>query len=290
VGPRGRIGRLFFSGAAAMLILAGCGPKIERPTRICPGRGNVLDSLSVLRARREKAIGLRANGQCLLSYYDQNGKPKKENFLVRLWMNPPAEFYLQGDVGFDAKGIVLGSNEREFWLSIRPKEISTYWWGRWAETGSVEKLMISPRAIIEAVGIAQVDGGDGGNWSLSNEGPFDVLTKRNERGAIIKKVYAYSCDYTVRKIEYFDMSGRAGAVAELSRYKEVCEGFSIPTVIKIVRHGSAEKQDSVRVTLESVKPESFTEQRRLAIFTRPEPRGFEHVSRLIGGELVEQPR
>ena len=69
---------------------------------------------------------------------------------------PPVEIYMQGDVAFDPKGIVLGSNEEEFWLAVRLKEVSGYWWGRWSEESRPEKLMISPRLVLEALGVAAV--------------------------------------------------------------------------------------------------------------------------------------
>ena len=66
--------------------------------------------LKTLQDRYEKAVPLKANGQCLLLFY-ADGKPQKENFPVQLWVNPPSEIYMQGDVAFNAKGIVLGSNQ-----------------------------------------------------------------------------------------------------------------------------------------------------------------------------------
>ena len=65
------------------------------------------------------------------------------------------------------------------------------------------------------------------DWSLSNEGAFDVLTRR-DRGAITKKVDIYSCEYQVSKIELFDLTGQVAACAELDSYEEVSEGFSVP--------------------------------------------------------------
>jgi len=262
----------------AMLVLAGCGRELKMPTRICPGKASVSDSLSSLRSQSENAVPLRANGKCLLRYYDESGKGHKENFSVKVWVNPPIEIYLQGDVAFDPKGIVLGSNEREFWLAIKPKEISTYWWGEWAEQDSFDEIPVHPKILLEVIGIAEVDGGE--NWSLSNEGAFDVLTERNDKNAIVKKTYIYSCDCLVRRIEYFGSDNEAVAVAELYKYKEVSRGFSVPTVIKIVKRAEDKKEDSVRITLDSVERANFTEEARSRIFAPPEPGGFKRVEKL----------
>src|SRR4030042_229361 len=144
---------LFF--VPVVLIVGGGAGQMPKSVRICPGKESVTESLSLLRVQLESAVPLKADGQCLLQYHDENGRPKKENFPVKLFVNPPAEIYLQGDVAFDPKGIILGSNKEEFWLAIRPKEISTYWWGRWAEQDGFNKLVISPKTLLEAFGVVE---------------------------------------------------------------------------------------------------------------------------------------
>ena len=272
--------------AAAILsvILSGCAPEIKLPTRICPGRHSLAESLDSLTSFNQ--FPFRANGQCLMEYYAE-GKKHRENFQVKLWVNPPARIYLQGDVAFDPKGIVLGSNEDEFWLAMKPKEISSYWWGQWSESSSLKELMISPKTVLEAFGIAAVDSDE--NWSLSNEGAFDVLTKRDERTET-QKIYIYSCDYRIRRIEYLDVNGQAAIVTEMGRYKEVSGRFSVPTIIKIVNRAEGTIEDSVSITLRlrSVKSWNFSEKAQRRLFTRPEPRRFKHIFRIIDGEMIEQ--
>lgn len=273
---------------AAALIVCGCTPELKIPKRICPGKQTVVQSLDVLNARSENAVSLRANGQCRLQYYD-GGKKRKENFPVKVWANPPLEIYLQGDVAFDAKGIVLGSNEDEFWLAMKPKEISGYWWGRWSDANCPEMLMISPKLLLEGLGIVAIDS-DEGNWSLSNEGRFDVLTRHDNQGMTQNRIHVNCCDYLVEKIEYFDARGEAIAVVELDKYKEVSEGFFVPAGIKITTYGEQAVEDSVEVnfSLRSIKPASFTDKQHDRLFTRPEPRGFEHIYQIVGGEMIEQ--
>ena len=276
-------GKLVFLLVTLVLILAGCGGELKLPKRLCAGKDYVAESLDSLRLANSTPF--RANGHCHLRYYDR-AKPHNENFTVRLFGEPPAKIYLQGDVAFDPKGIILGSNEDQFWLAIKPKEISTYWWGRWAEQDGLYKLPLSPKTLLEAFGVIEL--GDETDWSLTNEGIFDILTKRNEQGGLVRKIYVYSCDYRVRKIEYFNADGEVEVVTELGKYKEVSEGFFVPRVIKITTTGEDNKQDSVKITLSSIKSTSFTEKQRSRIFTRPKTRGYKNIYRIIGDDVIEQ--
>ena len=246
----------------AILIFAGCAPEIQKPIEVVPGKESVAEALSVLKARSQKAVPLRAGGRCLLQYYDAGKKKhKKESLTVLVFVKPPVEIYLQGDATLVPKAIVLGSNEREFWLSIRPKEISTYWWGQWSEQDSSEGLLINPKTLFEALGVAEIKAGE--NWSLSNAGAFDILTRR-QPGVVIKKIYIYSRDYLVKKIEYFDLQGKAIAYTELEGYREVSDGFFVPALIKIIAYGQNKGKDSLSITLDlkSIKPKKITERQQ----------------------------
>jgi hypothetical protein len=267
--------------SGALLIVVGCGPKIEPLVRVCPGKSDVLYSLSAMRSQSANAVGLKAKGQCRFEFYEK-GKLRKQNLTVRVWMNPPDEIYVQGDASVVPKAVILGSNAEEFWLAVRPKEVSTYWWGRWSEQGSVGKVKIDPRVVLEAFGA--VEAGYGQDWSLSVEGPFDVLTMRGEEGRVVKKVYVYNCDYRVANIEYYDEAGQVAVEAELRNYRKVSEGFWVPRVIRISNFSSGRKRDSIRITLKSVKEFEYTDEARGKIFGRREPRGFKHEWRIIKGE------
>ena len=274
--------------SAAILILAGCESRIRQPTEICPGKDSVADALAALKSQSQNVVPLRANGQCRLEYYvEGKNKPQRENFNVRLWVNPPVEIYLQGDKALVPKAIVLGSNEREFWLSIRPKEISTHWGGNWSEQDLSEGLLINPRTLLESLGIGGVETWQ--DWSLSNEGPYDIIAKR-EHDIVIKKIYIYSCDYRVRRIEFFNKDGQAVAGAELDKYKEVSDGFFIPSLIKATTYAKDTGESSLSITLDlkSIKPATITEPRRNVLFKLPQPRGFTNVYRIVNGKWFEQ--
>lgn len=291
--------RLYFYYAAAIMILTGCAPEIREPVGVVPGKESVAEALSVLKARSQNAVPLLAKGRCVLKYYDEDKKERKESLpMVRVVVNPPVEIYLQGDATLVPKAIVLGSNEHEFWLALRPKEISTYWWGRWSEQVSSEGLTINPRIVLEAIGIVEIKAEE--NWSLSNEGAFDVLTKREPpfllsqegTGVVIKKIYIYNRDYLVKKIEYFDSNGLAVACTELGDYKDVSDGFFVPALIKIIAYGqnNGEESLSIDLDLKSIGPKEITEGMQHFYFVRPQPRGFKHVLVNEGGKWIEQQR
>lgn len=277
--------RFFVGFVAAMLIFAGCAPQAQKPAKICPGKRTVSESLSLLRSRSKNRTSLKASGQCLLRYYTEEGKVKKENFPVKLWIAPPSKIYMQGNVAFDPKGISIGSNEHEFWLAMKPKEISSYWWGQWAEENYPERLIINPKLILEALGVVTTK--DIKNWSLSNEEGFDILTKQ-QGSTKAKKIYINNCDYLARRIEYLDNDGEVAIAIELHKYKEPTIGFFVPSLIKIINYINGKEEDSVRITFRSIKSTNFTDKQRDYLFARPQPEGFKHIYEIIGDNIIEQ--
>ena len=269
--------------AVAAIFLTGCAIQAPHPTRPCPGKKSAAEAIETLNLRREKILPIRATGQCLLRYR-LDGKQHKENFPVKLWINPPDEIYLQGDVAFDAAGLVFGANADEFWFWLKPKEISSYWWGSWSQAGNWDNLALSPKAVLEVFGSVDIQDGD---WSLARIGNFDVLILNSEQGVVLKRVYIEPCDYIVSKIEYLDSAGKTTGLAEFAEYQQVNEGFLAPTSIKIAAFANDGSDDSARITLASVKPTQFTEQQRQRLFVRPQPRGFDHVYKIIDGAAIE---
>jgi len=282
-------GRFVLSVAAAALILSGCESRILERMEICPGKGSVSEALAALQSHSQNMAPLKADGQCRMEYYvEGKKKPQSENLSVKLWVDPPHNIYLQADKAVIPKAVVLGSNEDEFWLAIRPKEISRYYWGKWSDQDTSEGPVMNPRTLLEALGIWEVDTEQ--DWSLSNEGAFDILSKR-ENGVITKKIYVYSCEYRVRRIEFFDSNGRPVAGAELDKYEEVSDGFFVPGVIEVTTLGQqTEDSLSIAINLQSVKPAEITEQRRNLLFGRQKPRGFKHVRQILGGKWIEEPQ
>jgi len=283
-------GRFVIFITAAALLLAGCESRILERMDICPGKSSVSEALAELRSHSQNITPLKADGQCRIEYYvEGKKKPQSENLSVKLWIDPPHNLYLQGDKAVIPKAVVLGSNKEEFWLAIRPKEISRYYWGKWSDQDTSEGPMLNPRTLLEALGIWEIDTRQ--NWSLTNEGAYDILSEK-ENGVITKKIYIYSCEYRVRRIEFFDSDGRPVAAAELDKYREVSDDFFVPSVIEVTSQGgNTEDSFSIKINLQSIKPAEITEQRRTILFKRQEkPRGFKHVRQIIGGKWIEEPQ
>lgn len=282
-------GKVVISIVGTILILVGCAPEMRTVKEICPGKHSVTEALAALQSQAQNAVSLRASGQCRLEFYvEGKKKPQKENLDIGLRVNPPAEIYLWGDKPLISKAMVLGSNEQEFWLAIKPKEVSLYGWGKWDEQGSSGGLIINPRTLLEALGMSEVDSHE--DWSLSNEGAFDILT-RQERGVVTKKIHIYSCEYRVSKIELFDSEGQVAAYAELNSYKKVSEDFYVPAFIKVTTFTQDEARDPLSVTLKLRSIQASKEWSDI-IFERRHPKKgkFKNVGVIINGKWIEQPQ
>jgi hypothetical protein len=280
---------------AILLIIAGCESQTqkpgsgfggftrepERPLSKCKGSTTAAEAIAKLEKVENKALPIMASGQCLFEYWAK-GKKHKENFPVKIWVNPSYEIYMQGDVAFDAKGLVFGSNEREFWLAMKPNEIKGYWWGEWEEQSAASG--INPRTVLEAIGIIRMDEG---KWSFTKQDTFDVLT-RSIGGQKVQKIYVYNCDQRIYKIEYFDKAGQIAVVTEPSKYKEIVNGFCVPSVIRITGHGDGQPKEMFRISLDKVKLVVFTEEQKNRLFSRPGPRGFKEVYKIVDNKAIKE--
>ncbi len=275
-------------------LVAGCATTGVPQLPICPGKASAEDALATLGARAAEAVPFRVSGgQCRLTYYvPDDDDPKTHNLPLQLWFQPPSEMYIQGAIAVDPKALVVGCNSKEFWLALRPKEMSAYYWGKWDEAANVEGLIVSPQIVLEAFGIIGGHEGQGnvGNWSLSNEGPYDVLTYENSSGQIAKRVYIYTCDYRVRKIEYFDREGKIAATAELDDYEPVTPDFLVPTKIHVTAVNPDGRADVAEITLSSLKEKQLSQAARDRYFQRQpdEASAYEHVYRYENGHWTAE--
>ena len=279
-----------FTLFAGALLLAGCAGPVKKEALPCPGKKTADEAIASLNVNRRKFMPVRATGQCLLRY-QQEGREHKENFPVKIWTRPPEEVYMQGDVAFDATGLVLGTNRDEFWFWLKPKEISSYWWGKWSQAGEFQKFPLSPSACLEAFGAVDFPASAGhltvGDWSLTHA-RFDILWLHNEKGELVKRIFIETCNYLVAKIEYFDSSGQVVVSADFSDYKKVADDFFVPASIKINAVADDGSVNSAQISLSSVNPAPLNEQQRQRLFVRPKPQGFEHVYQIIDSSAVEQ--
>lgn len=278
--------RAVLLGIWLAVLATGCATQEPSKLPVCPGKATVEEALATLAARADNAVSFRVSGgQMLLRYHEPgDDREKRHNLPMQLWFEPPWNVYIQGSIATDPRAVVIGSNEERFWLALSPKEMSSYYTGRWEDVREVEGLMTSQKLMLEAFGIiVEQDEPDAGQWSLKNDGPFDVLTKRDDSGRPVKRVYVYACDYLVHRIEYMDRRGRVVAAADLSDYKPVTEEFRIPTRVQVTAAGPDRRRDSIDATLEFIKPMEFSQRLRDVIFNPPDANRFEHVYEYVDG-------
>jgi hypothetical protein len=272
------------------MILAGCAPKLPKPLLICPGRQSASSSLYLLQVYANDTKNLNASGQCLAEF-TIDGKPHRENFPVKIWYNVPSRIRIHGDIAFNPRGLDVGSNKDEFWMAMKPKEAgNSYFWGKWTENADFGGLKFGPKVFIESLGLIEVNQSD--NWVLSNSKGTDILSKYDDNGRIIKKIYIYNCDYRVRKIEYFGDNEKVVVAVELDDYKDIYNGVLVPQKIHIFNFNNNGTRDSFRIKLSSVKAmtEFYLGKQQKVLFSRPEPRGFERIYRIVDGDVIEQPQ
>jgi len=289
-----RISRWSWGSVILLAILvAGCATGPEK-LEICPGKASVEEALSALEARAEKAQPLRVNGgRCRLVYYEspEDEKPKRHNLSPRLWFQPPSKIYIQLSVGVDQKAVIIGCNDESFWMGMRPQEVSSYYWGNWADAQDVDGLMVGPKVVLEAFGIIQRgEAGDSSQWSLTNDGPYDILTLKTADGRLVKRVYIYCCDYLVRKIEYFDTKGELVAVAELGDYESVVEGFDVPKKIYVSAIAADGRADELEIKLYDPKVKELSPRAQQIVFNRKlsDVNDYENVYRYENGGWVAE--
>lgn len=278
------------AACAAVLLatLAGCATAPEI-LPVCPGKPTVEAALETLKARAERAVSLRASGHAMLNYHvPDKEKPERHNLPMQIWFHPPIEIYIQGSIAVDPRAVMIGSNEQEFWLALRPKEMSSYYRGRWEEAEDFEGLLMSPRVVLEAFGIVVEPDEplEPGLWTLRKEGPYDVLTQRNEAGRTAKRVHVYACDYLVHKIEYYDERGQVAAVAQFRDYEPVDGEFLVPTEMYVVATAPDGRKDTIDIDIRSVRRMDFSERQQAKIFAPPAGDRFENVYRYEQGRWV----
>ncbi|HSV26813.1 MAG TPA: hypothetical protein VLH60_02875 [Sedimentisphaerales bacterium] len=248
--------------------------------RPCAGKPTVDAAIRYLNARTAEMLPLRASGRCVIEYYDQDGKRRRESFPAIIRTMPPQGLYFQGNL-IIPKGVVLGTNSEEFWLWIRLREVDSFWSGRHAECVSAN-LLFAPAGILEALGYVRLDPQNAGGYSLQHKSPYDVVTMHTDSGGTAKRVWLWPCDSTVRKIEYFGADGKAVLTTLLRQYAAVQGDFQVPTQIDMTAHREDGRSEKISITLNRDTLEVFepTERQAEALFTRPEPAGVRHIFRL----------
>ena len=258
-----------------LILIFGCGgcvkEVVEPPSGIRDNKVDISSAVEALQAHRRGVRALKASGK--LKYIDYYGeKEKEENIDAVLRFVPPRRLF------FSARSILgeavrVGSNPDEFWLHMKPKEISRYWWGRWSQMKDCPaKLLVSPESMLDALGMVKVDR----RWLLLSRDEADVLVQFSEDNEYRKKVYVNRAGYLVGKIEYFDKNGDLAVVMELGDYTSVedAEGSPVPGSIAITSYEAGNVVRKAVIRLKNIKSlDSYKDK----LFERPPATQFEHV-------------
>jgi hypothetical protein len=264
------------------VFISGCAvPVVEQAPGICADK-SIGEVIQILRRRRENVRPVRAGGNLHLRWYDVENKEHEENLNIDLRFCPPDRIYFRGNTIL-GETVKLGANADEFWILMKPKEISTYQWGARSHVETCRpRQWLNPQCIFEALGVLLVDT----TWSVSGDDDLQALTRTGGKGDVVQKVYVGCGDYLARRIEYYNYEGGMALELELEAYRPVGDAAPVPTRINIAHYETNTVAD---ITLKNVKLFEPSPKQLAGLFARPEPKGFEHVFKLNENcEFVEQ--
>ncbi len=275
---------LFLLCSVVAVFFVGCAPEKPEPVRQCPGKDSTEQALAALQTSASKLQPFVAYGSGQVSFYEEKeSKPRNERIpTIKLWFEPPGNMRFWGDVAFNPRGLDVGSNEREFWLAAKPKEIgNVYIWGLWSKQTQETDMMLSPKVLLQALGV--IDARDDEVWSFSPDKSGDMLTLYNADGRLVRKVYIDNCQYHISRIEYFDRQQELATTLKLGDYQNI-DGMFVPAEITIINHNYDGTADTFEIRLKSVKP---ADKIKDSVFERPDTKGFEEINQMIGGRIIK---
>ncbi len=264
--------------------LSGCAPEKPEPVRQCPGKSSTQQALAELRSSAAKLRSFVAYGDGRVSFYeDKEDEPRNEKIpTIKLWFEPPGNLRFWGDVAFNPRGLDVGSNQREFWLAAKPKEIgNVYIWGLWSEQADATGMLLSPKVLLAALGVIEAE--DDELWTFTPDKSGDVLVLHDAEGRPVRKVYVDNCQYRIGSIEYFNREQELTVTLELGDYQNI-GGMFVPAAIKIINHNYDGTEDTFEIRLKSVKPADRIKE---GVFVRPDTKGFKEIHQIIGGRVIK---
>jgi len=269
---------LILAAVSFILLLSGCpGPiKPVTPDVITRGKGDIRSAVASLEKHKAGVKPVRASGKLKYVYY-KDGKKTEENPDLQLAFSPPNNLFFRARV-LGIEVLRLGSNDQEFWFLMPPQEISEYYWGKWDQLkGCKNNLLISPRNILDALGMVTVDQ----SWLLIEDKGQDVLVKLGDNGKMTRRIYIDRSTYLPTRIEYLDDHELEKVGINLSDYRPIADGSPVPAKIDITTINIGEVTSRIEIKLNNptfLKPEKIGKR----TFVMPTPKGFKHVKKICG--------
>lgn len=219
--------RLRLALAAAALLASGCPPKPSEGPPPPPPR-DVDDIIATVNAQRIAADEPLYAPYITVSLSLRDDKGRRHDLDLRgsMVVRRPRSLWMRLDHALEEGQVELGSNEAEYWLSIR-RDYATMWWGRHEHVGKpeVEPLPIDPARIADTLGLRMLPArGALGPFRRCFERYDELTYGRNDPidGFFADRVYAVDRypPFLIRRIDFLDRAGQAEMVVWLDDYCE----------------------------------------------------------------------
>jgi hypothetical protein len=217
------------AGGCVLLVALGCrAPSRQYKPRAYFGPTEPLQAVvQKINANNQKVKTLYASGDFDANIGDGKGNSTYFNARARLLYRKPQELRLvaRKEIG----NIDLGSNDKNYWLIVKPK-ISTMWWGSYASLDRLHRpdIPIRPDLIIDVLGVNDID-------THFKQQPVPVMVFNNDadcylirwqvtapdRWIAIKEVWYDRTTLLPTHVLLFDENGRIVLSAYLSDFKKV---------------------------------------------------------------------
>ena len=216
-------------------------------TRIPPKRYSASELIKIIEQNTAKIPSIRCKGGNLTIKLPKDEGGEKIDFdgLVVLY-KPAKKFYLSGTI-LGKVLLIIGSNEKRFWIEIL-KEPTRLYWGKWKD---IEIKTNLAGALIEAMGYIKP-------ISANYIGPFLQIRKTcnalmygklNDKGEwyFAKEIQLSRYEpVVIKKIIYFDTDNTPLLIINLSNHVKLNSGAYIAGNIEVI---FPEKQSYVKANL-----------------------------------------
>lgn len=249
----------------ALVLLTGCPPR-PRPEPLAPPappallpvdeaaaavNGNIA---GITRSLASGRIGVDA------VFHDEDGRPHQYRDLRGvLRFFPPHYLYLEVGAAVEPNAVQVGSNDRLFWVALKPKR-NDLWWGLWSDLrpGEDFELPLAPDMVLAAMGLSRLPGpGEGLRGPVprvDEQGNYRLLYLASSGGALwIQREYRLDRfpPYLPLEVTFRMPDGTVRMISSLDRYEPV--GDSSVYVARQVRMYWPRTDDTLSMQIRAIR-------------------------------------
>jgi len=219
------------AAVGAALVLAGCGP-IRKPPHARPPQVNPEQLLAAHNAWAESIQHVWARADLALNLPADDAGAKRDRYDVggHFFLAKPDGLFIDGDI-LGQTVFQFGVGGRTFWLWVKPS-VNTVWVGR--RGGAAEgRLIISPPALLEALGVFRIDPAAGREMTLEEFGRHAVLSEyASVRGPLVRRLWFNRDTFRPERVDLYEAGGKRLLMGEMLRYEriggtDVCTDYRI---------------------------------------------------------------